>query len=219
VCVLTNPHNPSGALATAAELTRIVHAAAASQVHVLVDEAFIDFAPDETMTADATRSEHLVVLRSLTKFYGMPALRVGYAVSTPTMAARIEAQLPGWPVTTIAATAAVEALRDDHYARRTLRAVASNRQVLRARLASHTIETYASAGNFLLLRLPEGGPDSTCLRTQLIRSHRIIVRDCRSFDGLADGRFVRVAVRTRADNERLVEAICSVLREVRGADW
>jgi threonine-phosphate decarboxylase len=166
----------------------------------------------------AMRSDHVVVLRSLTKFYGMPALRVGYSVSTPEMAARIDAQLPAWPVTTLAAAAAAEALRDDDYARRTLRAVADDRRQLRDRLASRAIETYASAANFLLIRLPEGGVDSPRLRTQLIHTHRIVVRDCRSFDGMADGRFIRVAVRAHADNERLVEAIRSVLQERRRAD-
>jgi threonine-phosphate decarboxylase len=218
LCILTNPHNPSGALTTAAEMAQIARAAAACQLPLLLDEAFIDFAPGETLTAAATRSDHLVVLRSLTKFYGMPALRVGYAVSTPEMARRIDAELPAWPVTTLAAAAAVEAIGDDDYLHRTLRAVSDDRQYLRERLASHAIDTYASAGNFLLLHLPERGPDSTDLRTQLIHRYHIVVRDCRSFDGLADGRFIRVAVRTRADNERLVEAIHAVLKEKRVAD-
>jgi threonine-phosphate decarboxylase len=218
LCVLTNPHNPSGALTTAAEMSQVLQTASAHHLQLLIDEAFIDFAPTETLTAAATRSDHLVVLRSLTKFFGMPALRVGYAVSTPEMVAQIDAQLPAWPVTSLAAVAAVEAIRDDDYAHRTLRAVRDDRQCLREGLASAAIETYPSAGNFLLCRLPEPGPDSTQLRTRLIRKHHIIVRDCRSFDGMADGRFIRVAVRSRADNDRLVEAIRSDLQEIRSAD-
>ena len=93
LCVLTNPHNPSGALTSAADMLPVVRAAAAYQVQLLVDEAFIDFAPGDTLTVEATHSDHVVVLRSLTKFYGMPALRVGYAVSTPEVAARVDAQL------------------------------------------------------------------------------------------------------------------------------
>lgn len=218
LCVLTNPHNPSGALTSAADMLQVVHAAAACQVQLLVDEAFIDFAPGETLTVEATHSDHVVVLRSLTKLYGMPALRVGYAVSTPDVAARVDAQLAAWSVTTLAAGAAVEALRDDDYARRTLRAVAGDRQHFRERLASVEMETYESAGNFLLLRLPQGGPDSTQLRTHLIRKHRLVVRDCRSFDGMEDGRFIRVAVRARAENERFVSALQSVLQEMSVAD-
>jgi threonine-phosphate decarboxylase len=217
LCVLTNPHNPSGALTTAAAMLAVAHAAAAADVRLLVDEAFIDFAPSETLTELAPH-DHVVVLRSLTKFFGMPALRVGYAVAAPEMATRIGAQLPAWPVTTLAAGAAVEALRDEAYARATLAAVAEERPRLRERLAEVGIETYASAANFLLLRLPARSLDSTRLRAQLIRQCRIVVRDCRSFDGMADGRFIRVAIRARADNDRLVDALRAALQEMSLAD-
>jgi threonine-phosphate decarboxylase len=154
-------------------------------------------------------------VRSLTKFYGMPALRVGYSVSTPERAAQIEAHLPAWPVTTLAASAAVEAVKDERYARETLRAATEDRQRLRDRLVAIGLDACPSAGNFLLLHLAEAALDSTAMRETLIRRHRIIVRDCRSFDGLEDGRFIRVAVRSCADNERLVDAIDAVLREGR----
>lgn len=215
LCLLTNPHNPSGSLASAADMSRIVSAAAAVRSRVLVDEAFIDFAPQDTLTADAATSHHLIVVRSLTKFYGMPALRVGYAVSAPARAAQIEAHVPAWPVTTLAASAAVEAVKDEPYACETLRAVAVDRQHLRDCLIAIGLETYASAGNFLLLRLRNGMPDSKTVRSALIRRHRIIVRDCCSFDGMEDGRFIRVAVRSRADNERLIDAIDAVLQQDR----
>lgn len=217
LCVLTNPHNPSGALTTVAEMLTVVNAAAAADVRLLIDEAFIDFAASESLTSLAPH-DHVIVLRSLTKFFGMPALRVGYAVAAPEMAARIGAQLPAWPVTTLAAGAAVAALRDEAYARATLAAVAEERPRLRERLASLEIETYASAANFLLLRLPARAPNSTELRAQLIRQCRIVVRDCCSFDGMADGRFIRVAVRSRADNDRLVDALRVALQEMSVAD-
>lgn len=126
--------------------------------------------------------------------------------------------MPEWPVTTLAANAAAEALRDHDYARRTRLTVAADRTRLRAQLAGNEIETYASAGNFLLLGLPARGPDSTGLRAHLIRNAGIIVRDCRSFDGMADGRFIRVGVRSRLENDQLVEAIRLALQETRNAD-
>ncbi len=218
MCLLTNPHNPSGALTSAAEMARVVRAAVDCDIQLVVDEAFMDYAPNETLTCEATEAARLVVVRSLTKFYGMPALRVGYSVATPHMASRIAMQLPEWPVTTLAANAAAEALQDRAYVRRTLLTVADDRQHLRKRLAESGVETYQSAANFLLLQLPEGAPDSTRLRAQLIRRAGVIVRDCRSFDGLSDGRFIRVAVRSRLENERLVEGIRSVLQEVHIAD-
>jgi threonine-phosphate decarboxylase len=216
LCALTNPHNPSGALTTRSELRRLVDGARRAKVQLIVDEAFIDYAPTESLVAEAAQSDHLVVLRSLTKFYGMPALRVGYAVSSPRSAARMAAELPPWPVTTLAASAAVEAIQDREYARRTLAAAGTERTWLSQALGARGVTVYPSAANFLLLRLPASAPTSTRVRARLIADHRLVVRDCRSFDGLSSGRFIRVAVRHRADNARLVRALESVLK--RGTD-
>ncbi len=211
LCVLTNPHNPSGALTARPQMLRVLECARRTKTLLVVDEAFIDYAPTETLIAEAGRGDHLVVLRSVTKFYGMPALRVGYAVSNPRVAARLAAQLPPWPVTTLAASAAAEAVQDHQYARRTLESVADQRQWLSQALGTTGVTVYPSAANFLLLRLPATAPTSARVRARLITHHGVVVRDCRSFDGLSNGRFIRVAVRQRDENERLVRALESVV--------
>jgi threonine-phosphate decarboxylase len=211
MCVLTNPHNPSGALTARTQMLRVLDGARRTKTLLVVDEAFIDYAPTETLVAEAVRSERLAVLRSVTKFYGMPALRVGYAVSSSRLAARIVAQLPPWPVTTVAASAATEAVQDHVYARRTLTSLADQRRWLSQALGTIGVTVYPSAANFLLLRLPASAPTSARVRARLITDHRVVVRDCGSFEGLSNGRFIRVAVRQRDDNERLVRALGSVL--------
>jgi threonine-phosphate decarboxylase len=211
VCVLTNPHNPSGALTPKPQMLRVLDGVRRTKTLLVIDEAFMDYAPTETLVAEAVGSERLVVLRSVTKFYGMPALRVGYAVSSPRVAARIAGQLPPWPVTTLAASAATEAVQDHEYARRMLAAVAEQRRWLSRALGATGVTVYPSAANFLLLRLPAGAPTSARVRARLITDHGVIVRDCRSFDGLSNGRFIRVAVRLRDENECLVRALGSVL--------
>jgi threonine-phosphate decarboxylase len=211
VCVLTNPHNPSGAMSARPQMLRVLDGARRTKTLLVVDEAFMDYAPAETLVAEAVRSERLVVLRSVTKFYGMPALRVGYAVSSPRVAAGIAAQLPPWPVTTLAASAAAEAVQDQEYARRALWAVDDQRRWLSTALGATGVTVYPSAANFLLLRLPATAPSSACVRARLITDHGVVIRDCRSFDGLSNGRFIRVAVRRRDENERLVRALGSVL--------
>jgi threonine-phosphate decarboxylase len=211
VCVLTNPHNPSGALITRPQMLRVLDGARRTGTRLVIDEAFMDYAPAETVVAEAVKSEHALVLRSVTKFYGMPALRVGYAVSSPRMAARIAAQLPPWPVTTLAASAAAEAIQDHEYARRTLEAVGDQRRWLSHALGATGVAVYPSAANFLLLRLPATAATSARVRARLITDHGVVVRDCRSFAGLSNGRFIRVAVRQRDENERLVRALASVL--------
>jgi threonine-phosphate decarboxylase len=214
VCVLTNPHNPSGALTARPQMLRVLEGARRTKTQLVVDEAFMDYAPTETLVAEAAESDRLVVLRSVTKFYGMPALRVGYAVSSPHMAARIVAHLPPWPVTTLAASAAVEAIQDHEYTRRTLVAVGGQRRWLSQALGATGVTVYPSAANFLLLRLPATAPTSAWVRARLITEHGLVVRDCRSFEGLSSGRFIRVAVRQHDDNERLVRALGSVLEGV-----
>lgn len=216
MCVLTNPHNPSGALTARTQMLRVLDGARRTKTLLVVDEAFIDYAPTETLVAEAVRSEHLAVLRSLTKFYGMPALRVGYAVSSARLAARITAQLPPWPVTTLAASAATEAVQDHAYARRTLVSVADQRRWLSQALGTIGVTVYPSAANFLLLQLPAAAPTSARMRARLITDHGVVVRDCRSFAGLSNGRFIRVAVRQRDDNDRLVRALGSVLEGANG---
>jgi threonine-phosphate decarboxylase len=92
LCVLTNPHNPSGALTSRSELLRVLDCVRRTQTVLVVDEAFIDYAPTETLCAETAQGDHLIVLRSVTKFYGMPALRVGYSVSSPRLAAHLTAE-------------------------------------------------------------------------------------------------------------------------------
>uniref|UniRef100_E6Q876 Putative Histidinol-phosphate aminotransferase (Imidazole acetol-phosphate transaminase) n=1 Tax=mine drainage metagenome TaxID=410659 RepID=E6Q876_9ZZZZ len=208
--ILTNPHNPSGALCTREALLEIVRAASAVKCTVLLDEAFIDYAPEESLLAEAAATENLFVLRSVTKFYAMPALRVGYAVSAPRFARRVEAALPSWPVSGIAVEAAARALGDRAFERRS---VARNAE-LRGELAHHLgelgVRVLPSAANFLLLELPAswGARASVCER--LVRSWGIVVRDCGDYEGLADRTFVRVGIKDRASNQRLLAAFRSL---------
>jgi len=134
LCVLTNPHNPSGALTSKSQMLRVLDCVRRTKTVLVVDEAFIDYAPTETLSTETVQSDHLIVLRSVTKFYGMPALRVGYSVSSPNLAARLTTQLPPWPVTTLAASAAAEAIQDSVYAQLTVAAVTERRRWLRRAL-------------------------------------------------------------------------------------
>ena len=87
--LLNNPHNPSGSMLRAHEVQRILDATRSAGATLLLDEAFIDYAPHETLVGEAAARPGLIVVRSLTKFYGCPALRVGYAVAHPDTIRRI----------------------------------------------------------------------------------------------------------------------------------
>ena len=205
--LLNNPHNPSGALLEAREVLRIAEAAET----LIVDEAFIDYAAHASVVREASVRRGLIVIRSLTKFYGCPALRVGYAVAHPDTIRKIQGLLPTWPVTQLALDALAEAVTDCEYAEASLRENAVERERLTALLTGLGLVVFPSVANFLLLELGEQMASSSALRSRLIANHRILIRNCDSYEGLAQGRYVRVAVRSAADNERLIRALTQEL--------
>jgi threonine-phosphate decarboxylase len=215
--ILNNPHNPTGSAMEAATVRRIIEAAHDQETAVLIDEAFIDYLPEETVAPEAANGEGVVVIRSLTKFYGCPALRAGYAVAGPETARRIAALLPAWPVGTLALNALAEALRDEEYERTSREECRANRTALSVALAAAGMRVFPSKANFLLLELPENRISSAELEERLLRDHRILVRNCDSFEGLERGRYIRVAVKEEADNRRLVQSIETIIEEVHGA--
>lgn len=212
MALVNNPHNPSGALLEAREVARIAEAAADCGAALLVDEAFIDYVPGASFAASAADCRGCIVLRSLTKFYGCPALRVGYAVAHPETAARIRDLLPTWPVSQLALDALAEAVADEEFAAQSLEENAAARAQLSAELSSLGCTVFPPAANFLLVELAEGMPPAADLRTRLIARHRILLRNCDSYENLAPGRYVRVAVRSPEENARLVEALAAELR-------
>ena len=208
--VFNNPHNPTGVCVSREEMLHRIEMLRTSGCFVLADEAFIDYSPQAVITREAATRPGVVAIRSLTKFFGCPGLRVGYAVAAPETAHSMAAQLPPWPVTTLALNALAEALRDEDYARETIERNRHARTCLSAALTQLGVHVFPSAANFLFLRLPDGFP-GVPTRDRLIREHAILVRECDSFAGVECGRFLRVAVRQKNENARLIEALASVL--------
>jgi threonine-phosphate decarboxylase len=209
--ILNNPHNPSGAVLTADELGELLKAAQTAKSTVILDEAFVDYSPSVSLTAQTVEFPGLVVIRSLTKFYGCPGLRVGYAITSPFLSQRLEAQLPAWPVTTFALNALAEAISDEHYALAQLQRNEHEKFQMAEGLRELGLQVFPSAANFLLLKLPSGCLSGGEIVSQLIAEHQILVRNCDSFENLEHGRFLRVAVLRNPENVRLVAAFRSVL--------
>jgi threonine-phosphate decarboxylase len=215
-CILTNPHNPSGNLIPPASLIRFLKEANDRRINVLLDEAFIDYAIDASLTRQAACLSNVVVLRSVTKFYALAGMRVGFGIANAQLIEALWSQVPAWPVTTLAAIAARESLADVLYAEQTRSSCIDERKFLSEALAKMGIEVWPSVTNFLLLKLPTGSPSVSLSCERLIREHRIVVRNCSSYEGLDADKYMRVAVKDRAANLKLISALKSVLvQEVR----
>ena len=173
----------------------------------VVDESFADFVEEYTSVVSFGLA-NVIVLRSLTKFYGVPGLRVGYAVAGEARAKAIGDALPTWSVNTLAQAFAVKALGDTEYAARSRSYVATERRRFAAALAQiHGIEVFESEVNFLLLRVTGGAEGK--LGGKLLDAG-FAVRTCGDFEGLGTG-FFRVAVRRERENDELCTAIAVVL--------
>jgi threonine-phosphate decarboxylase len=207
--LLANPQSPSARLMHAEKLGRLHEVAFALGVTTIVDEAFIDYVPGQSLSKTAAESPGLVVLRSLTKFFAMPGLRVAYAVAHPETRVAIEAFVPAWPVDSIAAEAARLALQDQDSIAATRKINARERGWLADRLESLGLRVFPSAANYLLVKTDEerNGLD---LWRRLVVEHRIVIRSCANFEGL-DEHYFRIGVRARFENQLLVDAMTQAL--------
>jgi len=205
--LINTPHNPSGSLVNRRDVLAIADAANAIGAVTLIDEAFIDYISEESVLREASAKESIVVLRSFTKFYAFPSLRVGYAVASINNARRIERMLPSWPVSTIALIAAEAAVDDFEFEQRSLEHNTNERARLTETLASTTLRVIPSAANYLLLDCKMLGVTSAVLRNQLITNHAIIVRDCGDYASFTNEAFIRIAIRTNAENNHLLAAL------------
>jgi len=204
---LTNPHNPTGQLWSRAALEPLL----GRYQLVICDEAFLPLVPDgerQSLIPLVAKHPNLVVIRSLTKLYGIAGLRLGYAVAQPQRLQRWAAWRDPWPINAVASAVAQELLRHparhDAWCSRVQRWTAREGAWLRAQLAAIPgLTPMPSAANFLLIRSDRS---LVPLREALEHRHRILLRDCRSFEGL-DGRWLRLGYQSRRHNRRIVSAI------------
>lgn len=201
--LLNNPHNPSGQLFSRETILPYLEQFAL----VVVDEAFMDFLPpgeEQSLILVVQEYPNLVILRSLTKFYSLPGLRLGYAIAHPERRARWQQWRDPWTVNTLAAAAATAVVQDTEFQQQTWAWLPPTRLQLFEDLAQLPgLQPCESAANFLLVQATQS---SQKLQQRLLQHHQILIRDCLSFAELGD-RYFRVAVRSEAENQRLVKAL------------
>jgi histidinol-phosphate aminotransferase len=197
--VVGNPTNPTGVLHPRAAIAALCRPGRTT----VVDEAFMDFVEEEPDSLAGDRdAPGLVVVRSLTKLYGLAGVRAGYALAPAGLADRLRAQRPGWSVNALALAAIEACAADRAYAPRVAAATTAARADLAERLAAVPRATvHPGAANFLLVHLPGAAARSARLREQ-----GIAVRPCESFPGLGPDH-LRVTVRDPAAHVRLAAAL------------
>jgi threonine-phosphate decarboxylase len=203
---LTTPNSVTGQLIPRAEIEKIARLALIKRKFLVVDETFIDFVEGESVKQLIRENPYLIVLRSLTKFYALPGLRLGYVLAHVQRVAQFAAYLEPWSVNGPAQKVALACLADPNFGLKTERWLHRERNFLaQALIALKDFQPYPSSANFLLIRIAKDNPDALELRSFLLRK-KILIRACNSFAGLGADHF-RAAVLQRKDNLRLLEAL------------
>ncbi|MCS7140803.1 MAG: histidinol-phosphate aminotransferase family protein [Candidatus Nitrosocaldus sp.] len=209
---ICNPNNPTGSVVEREVLLHMVEEAYDRGAMVLLDECFMEFSSiDCSLARYAGEFSNLIVLRSLTKAFGLAGLRVGYCITNPRLAGVLADVKVPWSVNVLAEVAGVEALRDMEYVERCRTILAGEREYMQNRLKGMGYHPLRSSVNFFMVEVPEG-VHSTALRDGLLR-RGMLVRDCSNFFGLEGGRYVRISPRLRAENDVLMDAMEDVLRD------
>ncbi len=203
--LLSNPHNPTGYLFRKHQLQELLN----RWELVVVDESFMDFLPpvrEQSLIPYLSNYPNLVILRSLTKFYGLAGLRLGYVLAHPDKIKQYQQWDAPWSVNGLAAALGTKLLHDREFQQQTWDGLAGHyEQLYRGLALIPGLQPYPSAANFILVKTALPAPQ---LQRQLLINHRILIRDTLSYPELGDGYF-RVAVRQTGENQRLLAALGS----------
>lgn len=210
VLFFCNPGNPNGTLYPQRVIEKIYSLCLSAGTFLVLDEAFMDFCEDSSAKRMVVHSDNAMVLRSMTKFFGIPGLRLGYAISNSTIAERLDSMGGPWSVNTLALAAGSAALHDVEHNKNSLEFIRQERRTLFENLAQFSqFKLYPSSTNYLLVEIKSGV--TSCELKERLLPHRIMIRDCAGFMGLT-GRFFRIAVRNSDENRRLLECLARILK-------
>lgn len=208
--IMVNPNSPTGAALDGPELKKILDGLS-EQTKVWIDETYIDFDP-ELVSAESLIPEdpRIIVSKSLSKYYALSGLRVGYLAGPSSLIAAMEPESTPWSVGLIAQVAAVEALRDPSYYAFVTAETARLRRVLGGAFSTiEEVKVFPSVTNFLMIEL--FGVDAETV-VQKARKEGVYLRNCDTLSHRFQGRFIRTAVKDAASNARIVQAIAEAVR-------
>jgi threonine-phosphate decarboxylase len=209
IVFLCNPNNPTSILIPNQTLTDIVEKAMDQDTLVFLDEDFLEFVENEktlSLIGKIRRYPNLFILRSFTKIFGLTGLRVGYGIASEEIIGVLSCAKIPWNVNCLAQVAAVAALKDDEHLRLTRELIKKEKALLLAELEKFSgFKVHPADANFFFIDIRNSGLTARELASKLLEQG-ILIRDCTSFRGL-DGYFIRVAVKTHSENERLIEAL------------
>ncbi|MDR5587980.1 MULTISPECIES: threonine-phosphate decarboxylase CobD [Clostridium] len=205
---ICNPNNPTGVLTNRELLMKILIKSKENNSKVLIDESFMDFTiGDFSMVNTIEAFDNLIILKSLTKFFAIPGLRIGYGLcSNKDFTSEVYKITPAWNINTLADVATRVSLQDKNYMRKTIQYMEKEKAFLYNSLKTFkSLKVYEPSVNFIFFK---SNLDIN-LKSELLK-HNILIRSCSNYDCLNEY-YYRVAVKSREDNTKLISCIKNIL--------
>lgn len=207
---ICNPNNPTGVITERELILKILEKAAKDNVIVLIDESFLDFiSEDLSMIRHINDYENLIIIKSLTKFFALPGIRIGYAISRSIkLIKKVESISPAWNINIFADIATKAGLKDENYIKNTIKYIADEKDYLYRELKKiNILKVYEPSVNFILLQ----ALTEIDLQKELLK-HNILIRSCSNYSGL-NNNFYRVAVKNHEENVKLIKSLLDIFEE------
>ena len=208
--IICNPNNPTGILTERERILRILDRAEKTKTFVLVDECFLEICKNEkeyTVKPFIEKYENLIILKSFTKLYAIPGVRLGYILAgSEDVIAKVNRTGQAWSVSHIAQCAGVAALSDNVYKERVIETVAEELSYMKKEFFKLPAILYDGAANYLFFQTP----GITDLDRRL-ESYGIMIRNCSNYVNLGKD-YWRVAVKSHEENEKLIKALRMILK-------
>lgn len=208
---ICSPNNPTGQRIDSDLLNNIVAVCRQQQVYLIVDEAFIDFAGEHySLIPQLVDNPHLIVLRSMTKFFAIPGLRLGYLLnSNLVLLQQLKQQQQPWTINCFAELAGRTVLHDKAYIKATYQWLQQEQSYLFDKLSAFSVLTvYPPSANYIFFKCHL----SDVNLQEALLGHAILIRSCSNYPGL-DNSYYRVAIKDRHANIRLLTALNQILAE------
>lgn len=209
--VIVNPNSPSGASTPKSEFLQLIEAVP-KQTTIVIDETYIEYAGRaESLEQDVMRHTNLVIIKSMSKVYALSGVRVGYIVASEEIIDKLSIIIPPWAVSLIGQIAGVEALKDGAYYSEKYRETHTLRDEFMQRIAQIPgLSPYESVANFFLVEL--ASPLSAAAICKALEQQNIFIRNTDSMSSRFHDDFIRIAVKSKEQNEQIIQALTHALR-------
>lgn len=206
VVYICTPNNPTGIMPERGDLVAIIRHAGEVGCEVVLDEAFIDFIDERrSLIAEMKDFHHVIVVRSMTKMYAIPGIRLGYVVAHPDVIAELKSAAPHWNVNGMAAAIGAVCLGEEGYREAAIRHAGVEREKMTDFLREYGCTVTDSKANFLSFK-PR---DAEKLYTDMLR-RGIVLRHSENFHGM-DGRWLRIGMKSSGEMEELRRELAGAL--------